>query len=90
MNTAIFEAKLKDIRLNTSPAIIGCVMGCILLNQGYVYAKDAAQEGTEIINSLSKLNIPTLLTAVELYKVRDYIKMYIKNLKLVIRKTTSN
>lgn len=65
-------------------------MGCILLNQDCVYAKDAAQEGTEIINLLSKLGPPTLLTAIELYKVEAYIKMYIKNLKLVMKKTTSN
>ncbi len=90
MNNAIFEAKLTDIKLNTCPVIIGCVMSCIFLYPDCVYAKDAAQEGTEIISSLSKLNLATLLTAVELYKVKAYIKMYINNLKLVMKKTTSN
>jgi hypothetical protein len=59
-------------------------MGCLLLKQDYVYAKDATQQGTEVINYLSILGPPTLLTAVEIYKVRAYIKMYFKNLKLYL------
>jgi len=59
-------------------------MGCILLKQDYVYATDAVQEGTEVINLLSILAPPTLLTAVEIYKVRGYIKIYIKNFKLYL------
>ena len=59
-------------------------MGCILLNQDYVYAKDAAQEGTEVINSLYKIGPPALLTAVEIYKVRAFMKMHGKNLKLYL------
>ncbi|MGH4137141.1 hypothetical protein [Clostridium sp.] len=55
----------------------------MLLNQNYAYAKDAAQQGTEVINILSTLGPPTLLTAVEIYKVRAYIKMYTHNLKLL-------
>jgi hypothetical protein len=62
-------------------------MGCILLNQDYVYAKAAAHESTEVINSIYKLGSPTLLTAVEVYKVRAYVKMYIKNLKLYLHQT---
>ena len=86
MNNAIFEAKLKDIKLNTSPAIIGCVMGCIFLNPDCVYAKDAAQEGAEVINSLCNLGPPTLLAVAEICKVRYYIKMYMENLKLIMKK----
>ncbi|MBU3093613.1 hypothetical protein KPL35_16270 [Clostridium sp. CF011] len=45
-----------------------------MLKPDYVYAKDTVQESTEVINFLSKLGPPTLLTAVEIYKVRAYIK----------------
>ncbi|MBU3144285.1 hypothetical protein [Clostridium sp. CF012] len=54
-----------------------------MLNQNYVYAKGVTHEGTEII---SILGAPTLLTAVEIYKVRSSIKIYMKNLKLITRK----
>jgi hypothetical protein len=59
-------------------------MGCILLKQNYAYATDAAHEGTEVINLLSELGPPALLTAAEIYKIRTYIKMYIKNFKLYL------
>ena len=62
-------------------------MGCILLTQHSVYATDAAQEGTEVANYLYSLGLPTLLTAVEIYKVRAYIKIYIKNLKLYLHES---
>lgn len=61
-------------------------MGGILLNQDCVYAKTVAQEGTEVINSLYNLGPPTLLAVAEIYKVRSYIKMYMENLKLIMRK----
>ena len=61
-------------------------MGSILLNQDCVYAKAAAQEGTEVINLLCNLGPPTLLTTAEVYKVRAYVKMYMKNLKLIMKK----
>ena len=86
----MFEAKLKDIKFSTSPAIIGCVMGCILLNQDYVYAKAAAKESIEVVNSLYKLGPEALLTAVEVYKVRASVKMYIKNLKLYLHQTAKS
>jgi hypothetical protein len=86
INNAIFEAKLKDINFSRTPTIVACIIGSILLNQDYVYAKGATQEGTEVINFLRELGPPTLLTIAELYKVRDYIKMYMKNLKLIIKK----
>ncbi|MBZ9687245.1 hypothetical protein G9F72_013005 [Clostridium estertheticum] len=57
-----------------------------MLNQDQVYAKDASQQGTEVIKFISNLGPPTLLTSVEIYKVRAYIKMYIVNLKLITRK----
>lgn len=75
---------MKDIKLITYPTIISCIIGSILLTPDYAYAKDAAQQSTEVINNLSLLGPPALLTAVELYKVRAYIKMYIKNLKLYL------
>jgi len=59
-------------------------MSSILLNQNYVYAKNAAQQSTEVMIFLSNLGPPTLFTAVEIYKVRAYIKMYIHNLKLYL------
>ena len=59
-------------------------MGCILLNQHSVYAKDAANEGTEVAKYIYSLGPPMLLTAVEIYKIRAYIKIYIKNLKLYL------
>ena len=62
-------------------------MGYILLNQHSVYAIDAAQESTEVINFLSILGPPTLLTAVEIYKVRAYIRIYFKNIKLYLHET---
>lgn len=62
-------------------------MGCILLKQDYVYAADAVHEGAEVINVLSNLGPPTLLTAVEIYKIRGYIKKYIENLKLYSHET---
>jgi hypothetical protein len=86
VNNAIFEAKLKDIKFNTTPTIIGCIMGGILLNHHYVYAKDAAQQGAEVINSLCSIGPPALLSAAEIYKVRSYIKIYMENLKLNMRK----
>jgi len=61
-------------------------MGGILLNQHCVYAKDAAQQGAEVINSLCSIGPPTLLSVAEIYKVRSYIKMYMENLKLIMRK----
>jgi len=82
INNTIFDAKLKDNKLDTAPVIISCVIGCIFLTQHCVYAKDAAQEGTKIVKYLSNLGPPTLLTALEIYKVRAYIKMYIKNVQL--------
>jgi len=60
-------------------------MGCILLNQDCVYAKDTATKGIEVINLLYNLGPPTLLTAVDFYKVRAYIKMHIKNLKFYLQ-----
>lgn len=86
INNSIFEAKLKDIKFNTTPTIIGCIMGGILLNQHCVYAKDVTQQGVEVINSLCSIGPPTLLTVAEIYKVRSYIKMYMENLKLIMRK----
>ena len=61
-------------------------MGGILLNPACVYAKGSAQEGTEVISFLCTLVPPTLLTAAEIYKVRASIKIYMKNLKLIMRK----
>jgi hypothetical protein len=87
INSAIFEAKLNDIKFDKAPGILGCIMGCILLNQDYVYAKNAAQECAVAITSLYKLGAPTLLTAVEIYKVRAFLKMYIENLKLYLHET---
>lgn len=65
-------------------------MGFIFLNQQSVYAKDAAQEGTKILDYLSTLGPPSLLTAVEIYKVRSYIKIYTKNLKLYLHEHPSS
>jgi uncharacterized protein YnzC (UPF0291/DUF896 family) len=59
----------------------------MVLNQDYVYAKVVTQQGTEVINSLYKIGPETLLTAVEIYKVRVLMKMYIKNLKLYLHQT---
>ena len=56
----------------------------MVLNQDYVYAKVVTQQGTEVINSLYKIGPETLLTAVEIYKVRVLMKMYIENLKLYL------
>lgn len=70
--------------------MIGCIVSFILLRPDYVYAKNVAQEGTEVVNFLSTLGPPTLLTAAEIYKVRAYIKTYMKNLKLVIKKRKNN
>ena len=75
---------MKDIKFYKYPTIISCIMGCIFLNPDYAYAKDAAPQAAEVINNLSILGPPMLLTAVELYKVRAYIKMYINNLKLYL------
>ncbi|MFT5875478.1 MAG: hypothetical protein ACI8WT_004471 [Clostridium sp.] len=58
-------------------------MSGIILKQDCVYAKDAAGQGIEIINLVSILGPPIMLTVAEMFKVRAYIKMYIKNLKLV-------
>ncbi len=58
-------------------------MGGILLNHNYVYAKGVTHEGTEVINFLSILGPPTLLTLAEIYKVRSSIKIYMENLKLI-------
>lgn len=85
-NNAIFKSKLKDIKFNKTPAIIGCIIGCILLKPDYVYAKDTVQESTEVISFLCTLVPPTLLTAAEIYKVRASIKIYMKNVKLIMRK----
>ncbi|MBU3128206.1 MULTISPECIES: hypothetical protein [Clostridium] len=57
-----------------------------MLNQNYVYAKGVTHEGTDVINFLSILGAPILLTAAEVYKVRSSIKIYMKNLKLITRK----
>ena len=59
------------------------MLACILLKQDYVYAKGVTQEGTEVINFLSKFGPPTLITTGEIYKVRDYIKIYMQNIKLM-------
>ncbi|MCB2291087.1 hypothetical protein LGK97_15240 [Clostridium sp. CS001] len=61
-----------------------------MLNQDYVYAKAAAKESTEVVNSLYNLGPPTLLTAVEVYKVRSHVKMYVKNLKLCLHQTPAS
>ena len=47
-------------------------------------------DGAEVFNSLCNIGPPTLLSVAEIYKVRTYIKMYMENLKLVMKKTTSN
>lgn len=87
IDNAIFETKLKDTKHNTYPVIISCIIGGIFLKQNYAYATDAVQESTGIINILSILGPPTLLTAVEIYKIRGYIKKYIENLKLYSHET---
>ena len=84
INNAIFEAKLKDIKFNANPAIITCILGSILLNQHYVYAQGVSQQGAEVANYLSKLGPPTLLTAMEICKVKAYLRMYITNGKLYL------
>jgi len=56
----------------------------MVLNQDYVYAKVVTQEGTEVINSLYKVGPATLLTVVEIYKVRVLMKMYFENFKLYL------
>jgi len=81
-NKGTNKSKLKNIKFSTYPAIICFIMGFILLKPDYVYAKDAVHEGTAVINFLSNLGPPSLLTALEIYKVQPYIKMYILNLKL--------
>ncbi|WP_291632825.1 hypothetical protein [Clostridium sp.] len=58
-------------------------MSGIILKQDCVYARDTAQQGIEIINLVSILGPPIMLTVAEMFKVRAYIRMYIKNLKLV-------
>jgi hypothetical protein len=84
----IFEAKLKDIKLNTTPAIITCILGSILLNQQYVLASGISQEGSQVASYLSKLAPPTLLTAMEIYKVKAYIRMYITNSRLYLHESS--
>jgi len=80
-NKGTNKSKLKNIKFSTYPAIICFIMGFIFLKPDYVYAKDAVHEGTAVINFLSNLGPPSLLTALEIYKVQPYIKMYMSNLK---------
>ena len=86
----IFEAKLKDIKFNTSPATISCILAAILLNQHYAFAEGISQQGTEIANVYAKLGPPTLLTSMEIYKIKAYIIMYINNGKLYLHGSSTS
>lgn len=76
----IFEAKLKDIRVNENRKIITYTIGIIFFSQHLAYANPSVGESNQAIEFLNNYGPPFILTVGELFKSRIPIKLHMKNL----------
>lgn len=80
INDIIFEAKLKDIKLNENHKIITYTIGIIFFSQHLAFANPSVEKSNEVNEFLNNYGPPFILTIGELFKSRMPIKVHMKNL----------
>jgi hypothetical protein len=82
VNDLIFDAKLKNIRLNEYHKIIGYSTIMIFLSQQLAYAHPSFSESNKAIEFLDNYGPPLILSAEDLLNQGIPILLHMKNLRI--------